>query len=154
MLRVRRVVDPMVRGLLGEDVRPEGSGQPDGDAQTERGDLLRRGFDPPFDAALRGGDPPLAHAERPAHAVQTLQPRRGGGVRGPVPGRPGAPLHRRADLPANGEPIGASELRPVQRGVLQLRGPADARQVPGGPKVGYTPLYVAPGVAGISILSA
>jgi hypothetical protein len=37
--------------------------------------------------------------------------------------------------------------------VLQLRGRAGERQVPGDPKVGYTHLYGAPGVAGVSILS-
>ncbi|HSF01805.1 MAG TPA: thiolase family protein, partial [Solirubrobacterales bacterium] len=54
---------------------------------------------------------------------------------------------------ANGEPIGASGLRQVHELVLQLRGRAGERQVPGAPKVGYTQLYGAPGVAGVSILS-
>jgi hypothetical protein len=49
--------------------------------------------------------------------------------------------------------IGASELRQVHEVVLQLRGQAGERQVPGDPKVGYTQLYGAPGVAGVSILS-
>jgi uncharacterized OB-fold protein len=35
----------------------------------------------------------------------------------------------------------------------ELRGQAGERQVPGEPKVGYTQLYGAPGVAGVSILS-
>ena len=35
----------------------------------------------------------------------------------------------------------------------QLRGQAGDRQVPGDPRVGYTQLYGAPGVAGVSILS-
>jgi hypothetical protein len=37
--------------------------------------------------------------------------------------------------------------------VLQLRGQAGDRQVPGSPRVGYTQLYGAPGTAGVSILS-
>ena len=37
--------------------------------------------------------------------------------------------------------------------VLQLRGEAGDRQVPGDPKVGYTQLYGAPGTARRSILS-
>ena len=56
-------------------------------------------------------------------------------------------------LIANGEPIGASGLRQVHEIVLQLRGQAGERQVPGNPKVGYTQLYGAPGTAGVSILS-
>ena len=56
-------------------------------------------------------------------------------------------------LIGNGEPIGASGLRQVHEVVLQLRGQAGGRQVPGEPKVGYTQLYGAPGVAGVSILS-
>ena len=56
-------------------------------------------------------------------------------------------------LIANGEPIGASGLRQVHEVVVQLRGQAGDRQVPGEPKVGYTQLSGAPGVAGVSILS-
>jgi hypothetical protein len=41
----------------------------------------------------------------------------------------------------------------VHEVVLQLRGQAGERQVPGAPQVGYTQLYGAPGVAGVSILS-
>jgi hypothetical protein len=37
--------------------------------------------------------------------------------------------------------------------VLQLRGHAGDRQVPGNPRVAYTQLYGAPGTAGVSILS-
>jgi acetyl-CoA C-acetyltransferase len=37
--------------------------------------------------------------------------------------------------------------------VLQLRGQAGERQVPGNPKVGYTQLYGAPGTAGVPIVT-
>jgi acetyl-CoA acetyltransferase len=63
------------------------------------------------------------------------------------------PVNTDGGLIANGEPIGASGLRQVHEIVLQLRGRAGDRQVPGAPKVGYTQLYGAPGVAGVSILS-
>ncbi len=54
---------------------------------------------------------------------------------------------------ANGEPVGASGLRQVYENVLQLRGQAGKRQVPGNPKVGYTHVYGAPGISGVTILS-
>jgi len=54
---------------------------------------------------------------------------------------------------ANGEPIGASGLRQVYENVLQLRGGAGERQVPGNPKVAYTHVYGAPGISGVTILS-
>jgi acetyl-CoA acetyltransferase len=63
------------------------------------------------------------------------------------------PVNTDGGLLANGEPIGASGLRQVHEVVLQLRGQAGERQVLGTPKVGYTQLYGAPGVAGVSILS-
>lgn len=63
------------------------------------------------------------------------------------------PVNTDGGLLANGEPIGASGLRQVHEIVLQLRGRAGERQVPGTPKVGYTQLYGAPGVAGVAILS-
>ena len=63
------------------------------------------------------------------------------------------PVNTDGGLIANGEPIGASGLRQVHEVVLQLRGRAGDRQVPGSPKVGYTQLYGAPGMAGVSILS-
>ena len=63
------------------------------------------------------------------------------------------PVNTDGGLLANGEPIGASGLRQVHEIALQLRGRAGERQVPGKPKVGYTQLYGAPGVAGVSILS-
>jgi len=63
------------------------------------------------------------------------------------------PVNTDGGLIANGEPIGASGLRQVHEVVLQLRGQAGDRQVPGTPRVGYTQLYGAPGTAGVSILS-
>lgn len=63
------------------------------------------------------------------------------------------PVNTDGGLIANGEPIGASGLRQVHELVLQLRGQAGERQVPGDPKVGYAQLYGAPGTAGVSILS-
>jgi acetyl-CoA acetyltransferase len=63
------------------------------------------------------------------------------------------PVNTDGGLIANGEPIGASGLRQVHEVVLQLRGQAGDRQVPGNPKVGYTQLYGAPGTAGVSILA-
>jgi acetyl-CoA acetyltransferase len=54
---------------------------------------------------------------------------------------------------ANGEPIGASGLRQVHEIVLQLRGEAGPRQVPGTPRVGFTQVYGAPGVSACTVLS-
>jgi len=53
---------------------------------------------------------------------------------------------------ANGEPIGASGLRQIHEIVLQLRGQADRRQVPGNPRIGYTHVYGAPGISAVSVL--
>jgi len=53
---------------------------------------------------------------------------------------------------ACGEPIGASGLRQVYETVQQLAGRAGARQVPGRPRLGYTHVYGAPGVSGVTIL--
>jgi acetyl-CoA C-acetyltransferase len=53
---------------------------------------------------------------------------------------------------ANGEPIGASGLRQVHEVVLQLRGEAGERQVPGDPRVGFTQVYGAPGVSACAVL--
>ncbi|MBW6496224.1 MAG: thiolase family protein [Burkholderiaceae bacterium] len=55
---------------------------------------------------------------------------------------------------ACGEPIGASGLRQVYENVLQLSGRAGARQVPGAPRLGYSHVYGAPGVSGVTILEA
>jgi acetyl-CoA acetyltransferase len=54
---------------------------------------------------------------------------------------------------ANGEPIGASGLRQVHEIVLQLRGEAGDRQVPGTPRVGFTQVYGAPGVSACAVLT-
>jgi acetyl-CoA C-acetyltransferase len=54
---------------------------------------------------------------------------------------------------ANGEPIGASGLRQVYENVLQLRGDAGARQVPGQPKAAFTHVYGAPGISACTVLS-
>ena len=48
---------------------------------------------------------------------------------------------------------GGRGLTPVHELVLQLRGTAGARQVPGSPAVGYAHLYGAPGVSAVTILS-
>ena len=53
---------------------------------------------------------------------------------------------------ANGEPIGASGLRQVYENVLQLRGAAGPRQVPGNPRLAYTHVYGAPGISAVTIL--
>jgi acetyl-CoA acetyltransferase len=63
------------------------------------------------------------------------------------------PVNTDGGLIANGEPIGASGLRQVHELVLQLRGAAGDRQVPGTPRVGYGQLYGAPGTAGVAIVS-
>jgi acetyl-CoA C-acetyltransferase len=54
---------------------------------------------------------------------------------------------------ANGEPIGASGLRQVYEVVLQLRGDAGDRQVPGPCRVGFTQVYGAPGVSACTVLT-
>jgi acetyl-CoA acetyltransferase len=54
---------------------------------------------------------------------------------------------------ANGEPIGASGLRQVYESVLQLRGTAGPRQVPGDPQVAFTHVYGAPGVSACAVLT-
>ena len=54
---------------------------------------------------------------------------------------------------ANGEPIGASGLRQVHEVVLQLRGEAGDRQIPGPARVGFTQVYGAPGVSACTVLT-
>ena len=54
---------------------------------------------------------------------------------------------------ANGEPIGASGLRQVYENVLQLRGDAGVRQVPGQPRTAFTHVYGAPGISACTVLS-
>jgi acetyl-CoA C-acetyltransferase len=63
------------------------------------------------------------------------------------------PINTDGGLLANGEPIGASGMRQVHEIVLQLRGDAGARQVPGAPKVGFTQVYGAPGVGCCTVLT-
>ncbi|MEX5631588.1 thiolase family protein [Parafrankia sp. FMc2] len=63
------------------------------------------------------------------------------------------PVNTDGGLIANGEPVGASGLRQIHELVLQLRGQAGDRQVPGTPRVGYAQLYGAPGTAGVSIIT-
>lgn len=53
---------------------------------------------------------------------------------------------------ANGEPIGASGLRQVHEVVTQLRGEAGDRQVAGGPRLGFTHVYGAPGISACTVL--
>jgi acetyl-CoA acetyltransferase len=54
---------------------------------------------------------------------------------------------------ANGEPIGASGLRQVYESLLQLRGAAGERQVPGEPATAFTHVYGAPGISACTVLS-
>ncbi len=63
------------------------------------------------------------------------------------------PINTDGGLLANGEPIGASGMRQIHEIVLQLRGDAGPRQVPGNPAVGYTQVYGAPGIGACTILS-
>ena len=63
------------------------------------------------------------------------------------------PVNTDGGLIANGEPIGASGMRQVYETVLQLRGDAGERQVPGDPKVGFTQVYGAPGVSSCTLLT-
>jgi acetyl-CoA acetyltransferase len=63
------------------------------------------------------------------------------------------PINTDGGCIANGEPIGASGLRQVYESVLQLRGRAGTRQVPGDPKVGFTHVYGAPGVSACTVMT-
>ncbi len=62
------------------------------------------------------------------------------------------PINTDGGCLACGEPIGASGLRQVYENVVQLRGTAGERQVPGDPKTAYTQVYGAPGVSAVTIL--
>lgn len=62
------------------------------------------------------------------------------------------PINTDGGCLANGEPIGASGLRQVIEICTQLRHEAGQRQVPGNPRLGYTHVYGAPGVSGVTIL--
>jgi acetyl-CoA acetyltransferase len=53
---------------------------------------------------------------------------------------------------ANGEPVGASGLRQVHEVVRQLQGRALGLQVPGGPRIGFTHVYGAPGISACTVL--
>jgi acetyl-CoA acetyltransferase len=63
------------------------------------------------------------------------------------------PINTDGGCLANGEPIGASGLRQVYENVLQLRGAAGPRQVPGSPKTAFTHVYGAPGISACTVLS-
>jgi acetyl-CoA acetyltransferase len=63
------------------------------------------------------------------------------------------PINTDGGLLANGEPIGASGMRQIYETVLQLRGDAGERQVPGEPRVGFTQVYGAPGVGACTVLT-
>jgi acetyl-CoA acetyltransferase len=71
----------------------------------------------------------------------------------PAPGDGRLPVNTGGGYLANGEPIGASGLRQVHEIVLQLRGEAGERQVPGRCRVGFTQAYGAPGVSACTVLS-
>jgi len=62
------------------------------------------------------------------------------------------PINTDGGCMANGEPVGASGLRQVIEVCVQLREQAGRRQVPGSPRLGYTHVYGAPGVSGVTIL--
>jgi acetyl-CoA acetyltransferase len=63
------------------------------------------------------------------------------------------PINTDGGCIANGEPIGASGLRQVYENVLQLRGEAGARQVPGDPKTAFSHVYGAPGISACTVLT-
>ena len=63
------------------------------------------------------------------------------------------PINTDGGCLANGEPIGASGLRQVHENVLQLRGTAGPRQVPGDPKVAFTHVYGAPGISACTVMT-
>ena len=63
------------------------------------------------------------------------------------------PVNTDGGLIANGEPIGASGLRQIHELVLQLRGTAGERQVPGEPQGGVRPALRRTRHAGVTIVS-
>lgn len=62
------------------------------------------------------------------------------------------PINTDGGCIASGEPVGASGLRQVYECVLQLRGQAGQRQVPGSPGAAFTHVYGAPGVSACTVL--
>lgn len=62
------------------------------------------------------------------------------------------PINTDGGCIASGEPIGASGLRQVHEVVRQLQGRAPGGQVPGGPQVGFTQVYGAPGISACTVL--
>ena len=65
----------------------------------------------------------------------------------------GMPVNTDGGCIPSGEPGRASGLRQPYEDVLQLRGEAGTRQVPGDPKVGFTHVYGAPGVSACTVMS-
>jgi acetyl-CoA acetyltransferase len=63
------------------------------------------------------------------------------------------PINTDGGCLANGEPIGASGLRQVYENVLQLRGAAGPRQVPGRPRAAFSHVYGAPGISACTVLT-
>jgi acetyl-CoA acetyltransferase len=63
------------------------------------------------------------------------------------------PINTDGGCIANGEPIGASGLRQIYESSLQLRGEAGSRQVPSDPKIAFTQVYGAPGIAACTVLA-
>jgi acetyl-CoA C-acetyltransferase len=63
------------------------------------------------------------------------------------------PINTDGGCLANGEPIGASGLRQIYENVLQLRGAAGERQVPGDPRVAFSHVYGAPGISACTVLT-
>jgi len=62
------------------------------------------------------------------------------------------PINTDGGCIANGEPIGASGLRQIYEICLQMRDEAGQRQVQKRLKTGFTQVYGAPGVAGVTVL--
>ncbi len=63
------------------------------------------------------------------------------------------PVNTDGGCMANGEPVGASGLRQVYEICVQLRGEGGERQVPDNPSTGYTHVYGAPGLSGVTVLT-
>ncbi len=63
------------------------------------------------------------------------------------------PINTDGGCIANGEPIGASGLRQIYENVLQLRGAAGPRQVPGEPRTAFSHVYGAPGVSACTVMT-